>query len=273
MAVARLHPLAPSRAAARARRPPPRPGGDEAARSFLRMVSHELRTPLNAVIGFSEIIARELHGPIGDPRYIEHARVVRESGLNLLGLVNQILDLARLEQGAMELDLRPEPLEEVVGESFAAVADAAAARGVRLVRLLAADADRVVCDRRGLKTALVALLSNAVAASPPGGAVTLTARHRRDKVLVAVKDEGAGFDAAQLPRLMRPFEQGESALVRRTEGAGLGLPIARLLCRAMNGRLHLETAPGCGVLAVVRLPAAPEHAAPEHVQPEHHAPP
>ena len=119
--------------------------------SFLRMVSHELRTPLNAVIGFSELIARELHGPIGDPRYAEHARLIRQSGLTLLSLVNQVMDLARLEQDAMELTLRPEALEEVVAEALDDARPAADARSVRLACLLDADADRVVCDRRGLR--------------------------------------------------------------------------------------------------------------------------
>lgn len=233
-----------------------RSAGEAGARSFLRTVSHELRTPLNAVIGFSEIISRELHGPIGDPRYVEHARVIQQSGLHLLSLVNQILDIARLEQGAMEMDLRDEPLDEVVGEAFAAAAEAAGARGVRLVRLLSHDAERVLCDRRSLGTVLTALVCNAVTASPEGCAVTLTARRSADRVLIEVRDEGPGIDPTEVARLMRPFEQGESALVRRTVGAGLGLPLARLLCLAMHGRLHLRTALGCGVTAVVRLPAA-----------------
>ena len=225
------------------------------ARSFLRMVSHELRTPLNAVIGFSELIARELHGPIGDPHYAEHARMIQESGLTLLSLVNNIIDLARLEQGAMELSLRPEPLEEMVAEAFADVGDMGAERDVRLVRMLDADADRVVCDRRGLRKVLGALLSNAVAASPVGGAVIVTARRRGERVFLEVRDDGPGLDSSQIPRLMRPFEQGENVLVRRTDGAGLGLPIARLLCREMGGRLHLDSELGAGVRATVRLPA------------------
>ncbi len=223
--------------------------------SFLRMVSHELRTPLNAVIGFSELIARELHGPIGDSRYAEHARMIRESGLTLLSLVNNVIDLARLEQGAMELAFQPEPLEEVAAEALADAEPAAAARGVRLVRMLDADADRVVCDRRGLRKVLGALLSNAIAASPQGAAVTLTARRRGERVFLEVCDDGPGLDPADIARLMRPFEQGENALVRRTEGAGLGLPIARLLSKQMGGRQHLDAELGSGVRATVRLPA------------------
>ncbi len=225
-------------------------------RSFLRTVSHELRTPLNAVIGFSEIISRELHGPIGDPRYVEHARMIRASGLELLGLVNRVVDIARLESGAMELDLRPEPLDEMVAEAFTAARAAAEAKGVRLAQLLSWDASPVRADRRGFAMLMAALLSNAVNASPEGATVSVTARRKADRVFVTVRDDGPGIDPAELPRLMRPFEQGENALVRRSAGAGLGLPLARLLCAAMGGRLQLRTAPGQGVSAVIRLAAA-----------------
>ena len=233
-----------------------RGGGEAGRRSFLRTVSHELRTPLNAVIGFSEIISRELHGPIGDPRYVEHARMIRESGLDLLRLVNQVVDIARLEAGAMELDLRPEPLDEMVAEAFAAAREAADAKEVRLVQLLSLDAGRVQADRRGFGMVMAALIGNAITASPAGASVTITSQRRGDRVFVTVRDQGAGLDPQDVPRVMRPFEQGENALVRRTAGAGLGLPLARLLCAAMAGRLQLRTAPGEGLAAVIRLAAA-----------------
>ena len=245
----------PPPAPAPARRPFRRPAEDAGKRSFLRTVSHELRTPLNAVIGFSEIIARELHGPIGDPRYAEHAARVRESGLELLSLVNQILDIARLESGAMDMDLRPEPVEEVLAEALGAAREAAAARDVRLVPTLEPGAEQVVCDRRGLSAVLAALLSNAVTASPAGAEVRLTARRVGERVHLEVADAGPGIPADDLPRLMRPFEQGENALVRRGKGAGLGLPLARLFCQAMDGRLQLRN-DDAGVTATVRLPAA-----------------
>ena len=253
----------------RLRRSAPVPGGgapaprdlrrlaqDDERRSFLRTVSHELRTPLNAIIGFSEIIARELHGPIEDPRYVEHAEIVRDSGLRLLTLVNQIVDIARLEAGAMDLDLRPEPVREVVEEALAAVAEDAAAEAVRLEVEVGPAVDRVVCDRRGLATVLGALLDNAVAFSPRGGRVLVRLRRLDAQVMIEVCDSGEGIDPGQIARLMRPFEQGESALVRRFEGAGLGLPMARLLTRAMGGRLRLHSVPGSGTVAVVRLPIA-----------------
>ena len=230
---------------------------DDGQRSFLRMVSHELRTPLNAIIGFSEIIAQELHGPINEPRYREHAELVRDSGLKLLTLVNQIVDIARLEAGAMDLDSRPETVREVVEEALASVDAKADARGVALDVEVGPAVDRVMCDRRGLGTVLGALLDNAVAFSPDGGRVLVRLRRLQGQVMIEVCDQGEGVEPGEIPRLMRPFEQGENALVRRCAGAGLGLPTARLLTRAMGGRLRLHSHPGEGTIAVVRLPAAP----------------
>ncbi len=229
---------------------------DDERRSFLRTVSHELRTPLNAIIGFSEIIARELHGPIADARYVEHAETVRDSGLRLLALVNQIVDIARLEAGAMDLDLAPEPVREVVDEALGRAAADAAPKALRLEVEAGPAVDRAICDRRALATVLGALLDNAVAFSPEGGRVLVRLRRLETQVMIEVCDHGEGMDPVQIPRLMRPFEQGESALVRRFEGAGLGLPRARLLVHAMGGRLRLHSVPGEGTVAVVRLAAA-----------------
>jgi signal transduction histidine kinase len=233
------------------------PDLDDAKRSFLRMVSHELRTPLNSVIGFSEIISRELHGPISDPRYKAHAEVIRESGLKLLKLVNQVLEIARLDAGAADLRLDPESPELAVERAIQTVADEARGRGVRFVVDVADDTPMVLADARGLATILQNLLQNAVTFSPDGGEVSVTVRAVRNAVLFEIRDQGEGVAAQDLHRLIRPFEQGENALVRRTHGAGLGLSIVTLLCRDMGGRLVLKSAPGQGMAARVRLLAAP----------------
>ncbi len=230
-------------------------GMDEAKRSFLRMVSHELRTPLNSVIGFSEIINRELHGPISDPRYKAHAGIIRDSGLKLLKLVNQVLEIARLDAGTAELDLQPESATAAVRSAVRGLEEEAAARGVR-VRQAAPDVlPLVMADARGLATILANLLQNAITFSPEGGEVTARIRVARDAVLFEVRDHGEGVAPQELHRLIRPFEQGENALVRRTEGAGLGLSIVSLLCREMHGSLALRSSPGKGLTARVRLPS------------------
>ena len=242
---------------------PLRPGAlrahlaEESRRSFLRVVSHELRTPLNAIIGFSEIIARELYGPLSEPRYREHAELVRESGLKLLKLVNDVLDIARLEAGASDLDLHPESLVAAAEEAMRAVAAEAERRGLRLILQAPEAPPRVLADSRGLSTILVNLLQNAIAHSPEAGAVEiLIAANDPESLSVEVRDQGPGVDPADLPRILRPFEQVENALVRRADGAGLGLTIVGLLCKAMNARLALRSGKGEGFSAIVRLPLA-----------------
>lgn len=230
------------------------PGMDATKRSFLRMVSHELRTPLNSVIGFSEIISRELHGPISDPRYKAHAEIIRDSGLKLLKLVNQVLEIARLDAGAADLDLQPEAPAAAVQAAVRNVRAEADARGVEIQVQVDEAAPLVLADLRGLENALAALLQNAVTFSPEGAVVEVRVRPGRGAVLFEVRDHGEGVAPQDLHRLVRPFEQGENALVRRTQGAGLGLSIVSLLCREMGGSLVLRSSPGRGLTARIRLP-------------------
>ena len=232
------------------------PGMDETKRSFLRMVSHELRTPLNSVIGFSEIISRELHGPISDPRYKAHAEIIRESGLKLLKMVNQVLEIARLDAGAADMDVQPESAATAVTAAVRHVRADADARELTLQVHIDEHAPLVMADARSLETALVNLLQNAIAFSPEGGEVALRVRAGRDSVLIEVRDHGEGVPPQDLHRLVRPFEQGENALVRRTQGAGLGLSIVSLLCREMGGSLALRSSPGKGLTARIRLRSA-----------------
>jgi signal transduction histidine kinase len=229
---------------------------DAQKRSFLRMVSHELRTPLNSIIGFSEVISKELCGPLGSPQYREYAEHVRQSGLKLLRLVNQVLEIARLEGHVTDLDPTPELLDHAVDDVLDALREEI---HTRRIRISVADEGRlpgVVADPRGLRTVLTNLLQNAVTFSPEGGEVRLSARRIPGGVRIQIEDDGEGIDPEELPRLMRPFEQGQNALTRSTEGAGLGLPIVFLLCQAMGGGLRLASEPGSGLKAEVVLPAA-----------------
>ena len=234
-------------------------GMGETKRSFLRMVSHELRTPLNSVIGFSEIISRELHGPISDPRYKAHAEIIRDSGLKLLKMVNQVLEIARLDAGAADLDIRPESAAVAVRSAVRSLEDAAAARRVEVRETIEEDAPLVLADARGLNTILTNLLQNAITFSPEGAVVEVCAHTRHNGLVFEVCDHGDGVAPQDLHRLMRPFEQGENALVRRTGGAGLGLSIVSLLCREMGGVLTLRSALGEGLTARVRLHARQAH--------------
>jgi len=241
--------------------PPPEPTAarramDAQKRSFLRMVSHELRTPLNSIIGFSEVISKELCGPLGSPQYKEYAEHVRQSGLKLLRLVNQVLEIARLEGHVTDLDLIPELLDHAVDDVLDSLREEIGAR-----RLTVRVADEghlpgVVADPRGLRTILTNLIQNAITFSPEGGEIRLSARRLMGRVEIEIEDDGEGIDPDEIPRLLQPFEQGENALTRSTEGAGLGLPIVALLCRAMGGVLRLASDHGRGVAAQVSLPAA-----------------
>lgn len=228
---------------------------DEQKRSFLRMVSHELRTPLNSILGFSEILASELYGPLGDPQYKEYAEIIRGSGAKLLKLVNQVLEIARLEGGAVDLSLHPEPLDAAIDDVTASLKQEMVERDVGLAVDASAHDLLVQADPKGLRTVLGNLISNAVAFSPDGGEVRIRAQRFGHEVEVAIEDDGDGVDPADLPRLLKPFEQGENALTRSAGGAGLGLAICDLTCQAMGGRLKLVSAVGEGMSARVRLPA------------------
>ena len=240
------------RTAARARREAMM---DEHKRSFLRMVSHELRTPLNAIIGFSEILHCELYGPLGTPQYKEYAGMVRESGLKLLNLVNQIVEIARLDGHVTDLDMCPEDLDHALDDARDSLREDLAARGARIDVAGEGALPRVLADGRGLRTILTNLIQNAIAYGPEGGLVRVTARSTGGRVEIEISDDGHGVETAELPRLVKPFEQGESALTRSSHGAGLGLPIVNLLAQAMGGSLRLRSAPGQGFTATVSLAA------------------
>lgn len=226
----------------------------ERKRSFLRLVGHELRTPLNSILGFSEILASELYGPLGAPQYREYAEIIRGSGQRLLKLVNQLLDIARLEAGDAALCLQAEPVGPAIDDVVAALAETLAARDIRVIR--GAEAVQALADPRGLRTVLANLLQNAVTFSPEGGEVRIRAEQAGQAVEIVIEDDGRGVDPAELPRLLLPFEQGENVLTRHTEGAGLGLAICDLTCQAMGGKLQLSCEPGQGLRARVRLPRA-----------------
>lgn len=230
---------------------------DNRKRSFLRMVSHELRTPLNAVIGFSEIISNELYGPLGAPQYREYAAIVHDSGLKLLKLVNQIVELARLEGHVTDLNLCPEPLDEAVAEALEPLKAEMAARRITARVAELGVLPCVLADRRGLRTMLTNLLQNAVTHSPDGGQIFIAVQPAAGSAVeVLIVDQGPGVEPSELPRILRPFEQGGQVLNRSGEGVGLGLPIVDLLARAMNGALRLTSRPGSGLAAHLTLPRA-----------------
>jgi two-component system, cell cycle sensor histidine kinase DivJ len=230
---------------------------------FLANMSHELRTPLNAIIGFSDMMRQELFGPLGAPRYRDYAAHVHESGHHLLELINDILDMAKIEAGKRDLKLERLDPQEAGRRALALVRPLAEARKLRLV-FEAADLPRFDVDRRALQQILLNLLSNAIKFTPEGGRVTLSVTAERESLCFAVRDTGIGIPAEELPRLGQPFEQVDGDYARAHRGTGLGLALVRSLAELHGGAMSVESAAGHGTCVRVRLPraAAPPEALP-----------
>ena len=230
---------------------------NRAKSEFLANMSHELRTPLNAINGFSEIMVGEMYGPLGDPRYRDYARDILNSGEHLLALINDILDMSKIEAGKLHLRFEQLSMEEVASETARLVKARADVVGVSIVLNFPALPD-IEADYRAVKQVMLNLLSNAVKYTPRGGTVTISAEARTDpmggRVCVSVKDTGIGIPQEDLQRLARPFEQVESHLARTTSGTGLGLALTKSLVEMHNGDLHLESTPGEGTTVSFVLP-------------------
>jgi len=214
---------------------------------FLAMVSHELRTPLNAVIGFSEILVFEMFGPIGDGRYKGYAEDIRSSGLHLLGLINNILDLSKVEANKFQLNEQKIVLSDLVSEALHLVEGKAKDAGIGLVTEIADSLPVLYADERALKQIVLNLLSNAIKFTPRDGHVTVSARHERGRGLtVSISDTGIGIAEADLRTILQPFIQVDSSLARRYEGTGLGLPLTKSLVELHGGTLEIESRLGEG---------------------------
>ncbi|MDE2166730.1 MAG: MCP four helix bundle domain-containing protein [Alphaproteobacteria bacterium] len=230
---------------------------NRAKTEFLANMGHELRTPLNAVIGFSEIIAGEMIGPVGQPSYKEFANDIMRSGRHLLEMINDILDFAKCEGGSLEI--MPEPVEAHSAMTQAAeffVRDAE--RGQLSLTVASDDAGLwLMADPLRVRRILHQLVSNAIKFTPAGGRITLSAR--RDGaglVAVSVADTGIGMRAEDIPVALSPFSQVDSSLSRRYEGTGMGLPLCKSIIELHGGRLEIASEPGHGTTVTVLLPEA-----------------
>ena len=232
-------------------------GANRAKSEFLANMSHELRTPLNAINGFSEIMIAEMYGPLGDSRYKDYARDILNSGQHLLALINDVLDMSKIEAGKMSLRFEPISLEDVAEDALRLVRNRAEAAGLAL-RLDFDDMPDVEADYRAIKQVLLNLLSNAIKFTPRGGRVTVKAERRDDpmgeRVRISVHDTGIGIPPDDLARLARPFEQIESQHAKTQQGTGLGLALTKALVEMHGGLLDLRSAPGQGTSATFALP-------------------
>ena len=219
---------------------------------FLANMSHELRTPLNAIMGFSDIMQQRLFGPLAD-RYVEYAGLIHESGSHLLELINDVLDMSKIEAERFELTLEPFDAREAVSAVLRLMRGQADRAGIGLRGVLPADPLHAEADRRALKQITLNLISNALKFTPKNGTVTVTVQAAGESLELIVADTGIGIAPADLARLGQPFEQAGDA-ERRVEGSGLGLSLVRSFAVLHGGEMTIESALGQGTTIIVRMP-------------------
>lgn len=228
---------------------------------FLANMSHELRTPLNAIMGFSDIMRQRLFGPMSD-RYAEYADLIHESGSHLLELINDVLDMSKIEADRFELAREVFDAREAVAAALRLMRGQADRTGVSLRGVLPADTLAAQADRRAVKQIALNLLSNALKFTPRGGVVTLTLHASGENLELIVADTGVGIAPADVARLGRPFEQaGDPA--QKAAGSGLGLSLVRAFARLHGGEMSIESRLGEGTTVTVRMPVVSEMPAPE----------
>ncbi len=221
---------------------------------FLANMSHELRTPLNAIIGFSEMMQQQLLGPIGNDRYIDYIKGIRESGEHLLDLITDILDMSKIEAGKYELALETINVAKVIRMAVHMVEGRAMDTGIKISVKIPDETLTIVADRRAVMQIALNLLSNAVKFSHPEGRVDIECAPHDTFISLKIKDRGIGIPANKLPTITNPFEQAANQYTRNHEGSGLGLSITKELAELHGGSIHIESAVGVGTTVTIRLP-------------------
>jgi len=223
---------------------------------FLANMSHELRTPLNSVIGFAEILGAEGFGPLGDARYRGYAKEIGESGRNLLTIINNTLDLSKLALGTTEVTLRPVDPTAVIEGALHTLERRVQESGVTLSVEIDPATPQLESDESKLRQILTNVISNAIKFTPAGGQVQIKVSGIGDRLVrFEIADTGIGLAVKDIPTALAPFGQVDSALNRRYQGAGLGLPLAKGLAELLGGQLDISGVPGAGTIVGITLPA------------------
>jgi two-component system cell cycle sensor histidine kinase PleC len=226
---------------------------NKAKSEFLANISHELRTPLNAIIGFSDIMTQEMFGPLGTNRYSDYCKDIYSSGTYLLNVINDILDMSKIEAGRMSIETEAVNAAAAAEDASRIVTGAATEKNITVSAEVAADLE-VLADKRALKQILLNLLANAVKFTPDNGTVTLKASPRGDKLRFEVSDTGIGISARDIQRLAKPFVQVENQFTKTHQGSGLGLAIARSLVELHGGSLNIRSEVRKGTTVSFTLP-------------------
>lgn len=223
---------------------------------FLAHVSHEIRTPLNAIIGFADMMATERFGPIGHPRYIEYANDIGRSGRHVLDIVNDLLDISKIEAGEMELDFVAVGLNETVSEAVSLVQPQANSQRVIIRTALSHAVPQVVADLRSVKQIVLNILSNAIRFTPSGGQIVVsTAYEANGNVVLRIRDTGIGMTRPELELAMKPFRQVAGGTRKRGDGTGLGLPLTKAMVDANRAAFSITSAPNEGTLVEITFPS------------------
>lgn len=222
--------------------------------AFLARISHEIRTPLNAIIGFSEMMTDERFGPIGSARYLEYAHDIGQSGRHVLDIVNDLLDISKIEAGEMEIEFAAVSINDAIGEAVSLLQPQANSQRVIIRTSLSSTLPEVIADRRSIKQIALNLLSNAIRFTPAGGQVVVsTVKEGDGSVVLRLRDTGVGMTADELEQAMKPFRQAAGTR-RRGDGTGLGLPLTRAMTEANRARFDITSTPGEGTLVEIIFP-------------------
>ena len=226
---------------------------NKAKSEFLANMSHELRTPLNAILGFSEILQDQMFGPLGSARYNEYAKDIHDSGKHLLNVINDILDMSKIEAGHMKLSCERINLAPLIEECLRFTRIPAAQKNILVEQRISSDI-KLSADRRAMKQIVLNLLSNAVKFTNDGGRISVRTRRIGDAVMLIIADTGIGIPKSAMSKIGQPFEQVQSQYAKSKGGSGLGLAISRSLTALHHGRMRIRSREGIGTVIAIRIP-------------------